>query len=209
MFETFEKLPQSKKNQILQVCIEEFVQNGYKNASTNSIVKRLEISKGVLFLYFKNKKNIYLYLVDYVTGILIDDFFHLFMGGAETLSIDVFDHLGEYYKELIQEKPELFLFMLDAFLNTPEELKPEVEERHKHAHDHILMHLKTVGFRDGIDIQTVVDLLHMVSFHVGQMIFRDYSAGSAGSNEIKRNLNTYVEMYSKYVDIIKYGVYKR
>ena len=206
MFETFEKLPESKRNQIIQVCIEEFVQKGYKNASTNTIVKRLEISKGVLFLYFKNKKNIYLYLVDFVTRVLVDDFFHEFMGGTPTLTIDVFDHLGEYYKELIQEKPELFLFMMNAFLNTPEELQQEVEGKHNLAHDHIMLHLKTAGFRDGIDIQMVVDLLHMVSFHVGQLIFKDYTPGS---DEIRHNLNYYVDVYSKYVDIIKYGVYVR
>lgn len=206
MYETFEKLPESKRIQILQVCIEEFVQKGYRNASTNTIVKRLDISKGVLFLYFKNKKNLYLYLVDYLTKILLDDFFHIFMGGEPTLSIDVFDHLGEYYKELIQERPECFLFMLEAFLNTPAELKEEVESKHTKAHDHMIVHLETAGFRKGIDLQMAVDLLHLVSFHVGQLVFKDYSAGA---DRVKINIDNYVEIYTKYIEIIKYGVCER
>ncbi|MEL7656444.1 MAG: TetR/AcrR family transcriptional regulator [Bacillota bacterium] len=208
MFETFEKLPESKRNQILQVCVEEFVQKGYGNASTNTIVKRLGISKGVLFLYFKNKKNIYLYLVEYITKILVDDFFGQFtdFSGNKIISIDIFDNLGEYYKVLIQEKPEFFLFMLEAFLNTPAELKEDVESRHHQAHGSILNSLKTAGFREGIDLQMVIDLLHMVSFHVGQLIFKDYNGGN---EQIKVNIDSYVEIYTKYVDIIKYGVYER
>ncbi|HWQ80520.1 MAG TPA: TetR/AcrR family transcriptional regulator, partial [Anaerovoracaceae bacterium] len=61
---TFEKLSESRQEQILQVCMEEFIEKGYDNASTNTIVKRLGISKGLLFLYFKNKKNLYLYIVE-------------------------------------------------------------------------------------------------------------------------------------------------
>ncbi|MBN7773917.1 TetR/AcrR family transcriptional regulator [Clostridium aminobutyricum] len=209
MYETFEKLSDSKKNQIIQVCLEEFVENGYKNTSTNTIVKRLGISKGVLFLYFKNKKNLYLYLVEYIMEIVVKDYF----GSLEpVINIDIFDNLGEYYKELMQKNPVVFLFMLQAFINTPEELKAEVDARHNKAHDNMFQHMNTVGFRQGIDIRLVDDLLHMVSYYVGQLIFNDLKGKvltTTNKEEISKNIENYAELFAKYVDILKYGVYER
>lgn len=209
MYETFEKLPGSKKEQILQVCIEEFAQNGYKNASTNTIVKRLGISKGVLFLYFKNKRNLYLYLVEYLTIILVDDFFKCFPSEGSGISIDVFDNLGEYYKMMIQENPDYFLFMLGAFMNPPEDLKYDVENLHNKAHDTILNNLNSKGFRKDIDMPMVVNLLHLISFFVGQMVLKEYKGGKDWTDEIKKDIENYAEIYAKYVDILKYGVYER
>lgn len=211
MYETFEKLPDGKKEQIIQVCIEEFIENGYQNASTNTIVKRLGISKGVLFLYFKNKKNLYLYLVEHIMKFFIQDYFEEYAGGP-VININVFDNLGEYYKELMQNKPEIFLFMLQAFVNTPAELKEEIDARHNQAHDNLFRHMNNEGFRPGIDIHLVDDLLHMVSYYVGQLITNDLKGKDLNTiikDEINKNIVRYAELFAKYVDILKYGVYER
>ena len=42
----------------------EFATHGFKNASTNNIVKKLGIPKGSLFYWFGSKDNLYLFLVD-------------------------------------------------------------------------------------------------------------------------------------------------
>ncbi len=210
MCETFEKLPDGKKEQIIQVCIEEFIENGYQNASTNTIVKRLGISKGVLFLYFKNKKNLYLYLAEHVMKIFIRDYFGEYANGL-VIKINMFDNLGEYYKALMQKKPEIFLFMLQVFVNTPAELKEEIDARHNQAHDNIFRYMSNEGFRPGIDIRLVDDLLHMVSYYVGQLITNDLKGKDLTiiKDEINKNIVSYAELFAKYVDILKYGVYER
>ncbi len=210
MYETFEKLSGGRRKQIIQVCLEEFIEKGYENASTNTIVKRLEISKGVLFLYFKNKKNLYLYLVEHISEILIDDYINY--QSESIVDADIFNNLGEYYKELIQKKPELFLFMMQAFLNTPEEMKEEVDARHNKAHDRIFHNMNQSRFRQDIDIRLVDDLLHMVSYYISQTIYNDLKGkgmAAAMMDEINRNMDKYVGQFSKYVDILKYGVYAR
>lgn len=210
MYETFEKLPESKREQILQVCMEEFIDNGYRNASTNTIVKRLGISKGLLFLYFKNKKGLYLYLVEHFFQILLEDYLRTY--GGLNANIDIFDNLGEFYKGLIQQNPELILFMLQAFLHTPTELREEVEERHNLIHGDVIRHLSTKGFREGIDVRIVVDLLHLVSFSIGQSIFADMKGKSLSTAEkeiIDRKIESYEELFAKYIDILKFGVYEK
>lgn len=211
MYETFEKLTVEKKDQIIQVCLEEFIENGYQNASTNTIVKRLGISKGVLFLYFKNKKNLYLYLVEHISKILIEYYFNKYTDGP-LINIDIFDNLGDYYKELMQNKPTVFLFLMQAFLDTPKEIKEEVDARHKQSHERIFPHMIQSGFRQGIDIQLVDDLLHMVSYYVGQTIFNDLKGKgpltTAGKELFNQNIDNYLNLFEKYVDVLKYGVYE-
>jgi len=67
----FDKLDEKKKIRIITSAIEEFSVNGYKNASTNIIVKKSGISKGSLFKYFKNKHSLYTFLVEYNNNKLI------------------------------------------------------------------------------------------------------------------------------------------
>lgn len=60
----FEKLPEDQRCQVIDACIAEFAGEGYRKASTNSIVKQLGIPKGSLFYWFGSKDGLYLYLVD-------------------------------------------------------------------------------------------------------------------------------------------------
>lgn len=206
MYETFENLPESKKDNILQVCIEEFARNGYENTSTNTIVKRLGISKGVLFLYFKSKANLYLYIVKHLIKLLNDEFFERISFQDNGESLDIFDHLGEFYNILMEEKPFVLKFMLDAFLNPPLDLSELIEYEHNYAHIQVMERVNISNMREDVDPQMVLNLLHMISYHVGQMIFKDYCGNM---DNFKENLSKYTETYKHYVKIIKYGVYKQ
>jgi len=62
--DAFEKLPENERARILQTCVAEFANRGFRNASTNHIVKELGIPKGSIFYWFGSKDNLYLYLVD-------------------------------------------------------------------------------------------------------------------------------------------------
>jgi AcrR family transcriptional regulator len=52
----------------------EFIKEGFNGASTNTIVKNAEISKGALFNYFENKENLYLYLIKENLNKLLENF---------------------------------------------------------------------------------------------------------------------------------------
>jgi len=60
---SFENLNNQKKQRIINAALAEFAQKKYDYASTNSIVKKAQIGKGMLFHYFGNKKNLYIYLI--------------------------------------------------------------------------------------------------------------------------------------------------
>ena len=64
--QTFFNLPEEKRQQILQVAIDEFADNDYDNVSISRIVARAGIAKGSFYQYFADKEDLY----GYVLGLL-------------------------------------------------------------------------------------------------------------------------------------------
>lgn len=207
MYETFENLPEDRKIEILQICIEEFAKNGYENTSTNTIVNRLGMSKGLLFLYFKSKMNLYLYLIDYLSEIFTIRFMKLFPNQKPTEFIDIFKCMGEFYKTLLQDNPYTIVFVLKAAdFNVPIEVKQQIDYMHNKYHEQLLKDINMNYMRKGIDIQKVMDLLHFVSYHIGQMILKDYGGDMDYFNE---NADKYTDEFNQYIELIKLGIYER
>ena len=59
-FKKFESLPEERQEAIISAAVETFGSNDYKSASTEDIARKAGISKGLLFFYFKNKRDLYL-----------------------------------------------------------------------------------------------------------------------------------------------------
>lgn len=56
-----------KQDSIINAALELFAQKGYKDSSTDVIVKAAGISKGLLFHYFGSKQGLYSFICDYST----------------------------------------------------------------------------------------------------------------------------------------------
>jgi len=68
--ELFERIPEEKKERILQAAINEFANNGYENANTNLIAKKANISVGSLYKYFTSKEELFQETVNFgVSGL--------------------------------------------------------------------------------------------------------------------------------------------
>lgn len=65
MNEKFWDMKKEKQDRIMNAAIGVFATQGYAHASTDEIVKRAEISKGLLFHYFISKQGLYDFLYDY------------------------------------------------------------------------------------------------------------------------------------------------
>ncbi|WP_235439744.1 TetR/AcrR family transcriptional regulator [Paenibacillus sp. DMB20] len=70
MSQKFYGLEPEKRERIINAAIKEFARNGYDKASTNEIIKEAEISKGSLFNYFNSKKELYLFLLEYLVEVI-------------------------------------------------------------------------------------------------------------------------------------------
>lgn len=125
--EAFERLPQEKKQRIIDVCIRLFAEYGYDATSTDQIVQEAGISKGILFHYFGSKKNLYLYIVRYANQLLTD----VVMKQLDvTEGEDFFERIkrliAEKHREMIQYHHEAKL-CTDALMNPPKAVAQEME----------------------------------------------------------------------------------
>jgi AcrR family transcriptional regulator len=67
-YSAFERVEEAKRERIIQIALEEFAANDYAQVSTNTIVERAQISKGLLFHYFGDKAGLFWYLQARVIG---------------------------------------------------------------------------------------------------------------------------------------------
>ena len=162
MFSKFLNLDKEKQDRIINAAIKEFAQKGYDNASTNEIVKEAGISKGLLFHYFGNKKQMFLFLFDHCY-VLIADHFYQKIDLTET---DFFTRIRQAViikMELLTTYPELFKFIEEAYLEDSPEVKIEVDKKIKELNDvnigKVYEGIDFSKFRDDMDIKKVLKII--------------------------------------------------
>ena len=63
---TFSNLPDEKRQKIIDCALDEFSEHDYESASISKVVARAGIAKGSLYQYFKDKSDLYTYLLELV-----------------------------------------------------------------------------------------------------------------------------------------------
>ena len=125
--ERFYQLPEDRRNSIINAGFRVFSQYSYKNSPMSGIAAEAGISKSLLFYYFKNKKELYLFLCRYSAELTEqemirnkcfekEDFFDIFLSGLE---IKV---------QLMRQYPDLSLFQLKAYYEKDSSLRPEINK---------------------------------------------------------------------------------
>lgn len=210
MHANFDNLPAEKKMKILQVCVDEFAEHSYKEASTNEIVKKAGISKGILFHYFGSKKNLYLYILEYA----INHFAKALLSELDNLSSDIFDRLIEWSINKIKisyENFKIYKIIMSAFLDTPIDVKVDIEEMSTRLFSQLmpkfLEGIDVSRFKKGIDAQKVMQII-MISLdglsnkYINELI-------KIGAENSLNKMEEIVEEIKEYMEILKYGVYER
>ncbi len=162
MFTKFWNLDKEKQDRIVNAAMKEFSQKGYNLASTNQIVKEAGISKGLLFHYFQNKKQLYLFLFDYGYDRIVEEFYQK----IDLSEKDFFKRTREAVMikmELLTIYPDIFKFMEEALLEDSAEIKVELEKRKK---EFIKINMEKFfegidysKFREDVDLKIVLKII--------------------------------------------------
>ncbi|WP_042464083.1 TetR/AcrR family transcriptional regulator [Neobacillus dielmonensis] len=162
MFSKFFSLEKEKQDRIINAAIKEFAGNGYDKASTNEIVKEAGISKGLLFHYFQNKKQLFLFLFDHSIQIISDEFYKK----IDLRETDFFARMRQAVMikmELLTQYPEIFKFVEEAILEDSKEIKADIENKTKQLNasnfGKIYEGIDFTKFRDDIDIQKILKII--------------------------------------------------
>ena len=127
MNEKFYSLPQEKQDRILNAGFRVFSKNSYKKSPMLEIANEAEISKSLLFFYFKNKKELYLFLMKKAEELTMQ---YLLKSGCYN-ETDIFEMMykGLLAKaEMMKKYPDMSSFALKAYYEDDEEIKDEIQK---------------------------------------------------------------------------------
>ena len=100
----FEKMPEDKKEWLLEAAAKEFAANGYEKASMNRLLERAGISKGTAYYYFEDKADLIATVVRHYWLEFMDDPRSVYSGyqaedfwrKIEELYLHPFEDIEEY-----------------------------------------------------------------------------------------------------------------
>ena len=166
MNEKFYSLPQEKQDRILNAGFRVFSQNSYKKSPMLEIANEADISKSLLFFYFKNKKELYLFLMKKVEEITRD---YLIKSGCY-LEKDIFEMMykGLLAKaQLMKKYPDMSNFALKAYYEDDEEVKDELREIVKPYTqldtNKTLPMLNPEDYKEGLDLGLMYQNMYLAS----------------------------------------------
>lgn len=204
---TFKSLPEEKRKKIIDISMEEFAQNGYEKASTNAIVKKAGISKGILFHYFGNKKNLYLYIVDYGIDCILKHFYN----DNTEMPTDIFEKLMAWSLKKLKvyyDLPVVSKVIMNAFTDIPDELREEMMERQQKIYKQnmplFLKDIDTTRFRKGVDSNKAIELILMCLEGVNNKYLKLYK-GEA--DKAISQMDKILDEMREYLEILKGGIY--
>lgn len=176
MQESFMSIDQEKRDRVINAAFEVFSKNRFQKASTNAIVEKAGISKGLLFHYFKSKQALYDYLKHFSFSIMIDainneldwtidDFFERLkaIGLIKTKILVKYPYMASFIQILHEELGMEELYAL------VQQYSPELMQA---------VYTKNVDygrFKEGIDLQRIINMTQWTFEKLGETWFQRHN----------------------------------
>jgi AcrR family transcriptional regulator len=201
-------IDEEKRQRIIRASIDEF-REGYALASTNEIVRKAGVSKGLLFHYFGNKKNLFLEVFKECAANLQEKLLTFQEADPGNIPSDIFDRLTRLALvklRLFQADPALYQFLAAAIQDSPDDIKQELQTFiNTAAEDGIATLLTGVdlsSLRPGIDPAKALRLIQLVM----DGLLRDY----IGKEDFASlDWNKEVAQFNEYMDMLRRGLGKQ
>ena len=209
------------KERILLSAIEEFGRREYESASTNAIVQRAGVSKGLLFHYYGNKEKLFLACVDYI-------FSKIWMYIQERLCFpdgDIFHRIRlslqvkmDFYRDnpMLMElasklwdsdnRPGIEEYIRRLSGASQSALKPVAAGSLSDVGFHILgKDLDLRGLNDGVDPEKALDYIGLL---LGACWTRFSDLYGNDAYRISDNIGEYLAEADEVLDMFRRGVYR-
>lgn len=166
MNDKFFSLPKEKQEAIVNAGYRVFSRNSYKNSPMSEIASAAGISKSLLFHYFHNKKELYLFLWDKCAETTIE-FLTEYGCYGQT---DLFESMERGMRakmEIMRIYPDMGFFAINAFYEKDPEINTAVQESyHKYFNlkaDKTRINMDKEQFIEGIDVSMMYREMYWAS----------------------------------------------
>lgn len=196
----FRNLSKKRQDEILNEAMDLFGRLGYKKTSMNDIAKSINVSKSMVFKYFKSKKQMYLNLVIYASNLVIDG-----LNQDESMQIsDFFERIESTTInkiKILKQHPNIMSFLTSVYFEEDEEvyddLKLLFKEMDHIKEDFVLSDIDREKFKDDVNPEIVLKMLTRIGEGYSKVYKEDL------------DLDVIVEEYKEYLRIMKQNFYKK
>ncbi|MCR5204899.1 MAG: TetR/AcrR family transcriptional regulator [Lachnospiraceae bacterium] len=166
MNEKFYALSEEKQNAIINAGFKVFAKNSYKKSPVNEIAIEAGISKSLLFFYFRNKKELYIFLLKKSEELTK----RTLMESGVMNGTDIFDimYRGLLAKASMMKKyPDMGNFSIKAYYEKDPEVLKDVQKivapYTKMETNMTLPPLDRSKFKDGLDLNMMYQDMYLAS----------------------------------------------
>lgn len=203
LLDKFFSLPKKKQNTIIDAALSVFAANGYKKASIHDIAAAAGISKAMVFHYFGTKKELYLYLIQTSSDILMEAINENFDAGVT----DFFDRImlaASIKISVLKKHPSILLFLESTFLENDLEVKEDIRlafsgKKVEHFRNQIVFSgMDASKFKDGVDPKLVMQMLICLA----------YGFTSRWNSKADIDYDALMKEFGSYIHLLKDNLYK-
>lgn len=186
-----------KQDNIINAALRIFAVKGYKDASTDVIVKEAGISKGLLFHYFESKKGLYEFICDYSSKYMIleltrsvksreKDFFNVIsqIEAGKTRVLRNYPYMQQFLRSLSYEKdPEAIAQFGESLSNL------------ETAYNNIYAQINPNKFFDSTDYKKVIEIINWIN---DGYVKSSLQKGVTSADEMNEGFNEYLNLLKKH-----------
>ncbi len=195
MNERFFSLPPERQQAIINAGYRVFSQNAYKNSPMSEIAAEAGISKSLLFHYFRNKKELYLFLWDKCAKTTIELLTRYGCYEQEGL-FESMERGMRAKMKIIRQFPDMANFTLKAFYEKDAEISAAIQESyHRYFSfkaDKARLKLDPAQFIPGLDISLMYREMYWASEgYLWEMVQR----GDVDVEQMERDFTKLMELW--------------
>lgn len=197
----FFQLPMEKQQRIINAAYKVFSENNYKKAPISEIADEGGVSKALLFHYFTNKLELYMFLWN-------SSIEQIHKASSEYRVTDTTDFFEMIHRSLlakcsvIRSYPYLYQFAVKAYYEQEPKIKSSIQESFyavNKSSENILWETVDVSkFRQDIDIRLVYqELLWTSDGYLRQMVLSGELDADKMENDFERMIGQWKKVYLK------------
>ena len=199
--EKFHNLTVEKQSTIINAALDAFGSNGYKKTSVSDIANAAGISKAMVFHYFGTKKDLYFYLLNFCSDLIIGEINNT----LDSSITDFFERIKmatDIKVAIIKKHPATLTFLYSVFYEVNEEVKDGIVTMMSRSdlfkNKIIFEGMDYSKFKEGVDAKLVMKMLTWMS---------EGFVNSSKSFQVK-DLDTVANEFFESMDMLKNNLYK-
>ncbi|MGP4072664.1 TetR/AcrR family transcriptional regulator [Piscibacillus sp. B03] len=203
----FDDIKEDTQKKIVDAALKEFAEKGYKQASTNQIVQRAGVGKGMLYYYFKNKKELYEYLVRNSLNTIENDYIEQF-DLSEADFFKRFSQIVELKMRVYFKNANLFNFMSQVFVmesdHLPDDLIKRIDVLSTEGFAKLYQNIDYSKFRSDLDVEKAIHLIQWSMDGYAESLIERLK----GIDFSQFNYEKYHEEFMDYLEVLKKAFYQ-